>query len=172
MRTERIALVGMMGAGKSSVAEHLAGRLGWSLLELDALVARRSGRSIEQLFAEQGEEAFRELEEAEALAALSGATQVVVDLGGGAPVRPATKQALRDGATVVWLRATPETLAQRVGSGAGRPMLGEDPLARLTELSAARAADYEAVADYVLDVDDLTVREVSDRITVLTAGER
>ena len=172
MRTERIALVGMMGAGKSSVARMLADRLSWPLVEVDAVVAERAGKSIAELFAVSGEEAFRELEEAEALAALSGASQVVVDLGGGAPTREATRSALRDGATVVWLRASAETLAARVGKGSGRPLLGADPLVAITALNEARAEAYESVADYVLDVDDLSTREVCDRIVVLTSGER
>ncbi len=172
MRTERIALVGMMGAGKSSVARMLADRLRWRLVEVDAVVAELAGQSIPELFATSGEEAFRELEEAEAIAVLTGPSQVVVDLGGGAPTREATRTALREGATVVWLRASPATLAARVGNGAGRPMLGADPLASITALCEERAEDYEAAADYILDVDDLSTREVCDRIVVLTSGER
>ncbi|MHB8682643.1 MAG: shikimate kinase [Acidimicrobiales bacterium] len=165
--TERLVLVGMMGAGKSTVGRLVAERLGWRFVDVDAVVEREAGTTIAELFATRGEDAFR-VAESTALAAVlaDDGHDAVVSVGGGAVVAEANRRALRDAGTVVWLRARPETLARRVGDGLDRPLLAgtTDPATRLEALAQARRQHYEAVADVVVDVDELSVEEVASRV--------
>jgi shikimate kinase len=109
---ERLLLVGMMGAGKSTVARLAAARLGWAWVDTDTEVARTAGASIPDLFARHGEPAFR-LEESRVLAdVLRGDGPLVVSVGGGAVLDEANRAAMRAAGTVVWLRARPETLIE------------------------------------------------------------
>ena len=161
-----IVLVGMMGAGKTTVGHQVADRLGWPLVDTDEVVAARTGATPAQLFGERGEAAFRAEESAaldEVLRSVrTGAGPVVVATGGGVVVAEANRQALA--AAVVWLRAAPGTLAARVGTGEGRPLLAGSPSAALTTLAAERAGLYEAVATAVVDVDDLAAEQAADRV--------
>jgi shikimate kinase len=161
-------LVGMMGAGKSTVGQVLATRLGRHFVDLDDLVAERAGWSIPAIFAAEGEEGFR-AREARALAdvaeeATAGRRSLVVACGGGVVLSSANREVLRSSGRVVWLRATPATLDDRVGGGEGRPLLGEIPRNTLEELSEERAVAYEAAATEIVDVDELAPDEVADAV--------
>jgi len=165
---ERLLLVGMMGAGKSTVARLAAARLGWAWVDTDTEVARTAGASIPDLFARHGEPAFR-LEESRVLAdVLRGDGPLVVSVGGGAVLDEANRAAMRAAGTVVWLRARPETLIERVRDGAGRPLLvgdrPEDRADTLRTLDAERRPVYAEVADEVIDVDDLDPPTVTGRL--------
>lgn len=161
---ERVILVGMMGAGKTSIGQRLANRLGWRYLDSDEQVERNTGRTVPEIFETDGEAAFRR-EEARALAeATAGAEPSVVSAAGGSVLDAGNRELMRRAGPVVWLRAEPATLAARVGSGAGRPLLAPDPAAALPRLDAERRPLYAEVADVVVDVDDLTPDEVVDRI--------
>jgi shikimate kinase len=162
----RVFLVGMMGVGKSTVGRLLADRLGWPYLDSDEQVQRHTGRTVPEIFAADGEPAFR-AEEKRALAeAASGDTPVVVSVAGGAVLDPDNRKLLRDRGRVVWLRANVDTMAERVGDGEGRPLLGGEggPAAALAELYPQRRPVYEELADVVVDVDQLTPGEVVDKI--------
>ncbi len=162
--TERLLLVGMMGVGKTTVGQLLAERLGWRYLDSDAQVAQTTGRTIPEIFSEDGEAAFR-AEEARALAeAVSGADPTVVSVAGGAVLSRENRALLVRSGTVVWLRARPETLARRVGDGAGRPLLGTDPGAALAALYKVREPLYREVASVVVDVDELAPEMVVERV--------
>ena len=161
---DRLLLVGMMGAGKSTVGERCAGRLGWRYLDSDAQVVADTGRTVPEIFAADGEVAFRAEESLVLAEAVAGADHVVVSVAGGAVLAEANRDLLRRSGTVVWLRADPAVLAGRVGAGEGRPLLGEDPAAALVALDAVRRPLYESVADGVVDVDDLGPDEVVDRV--------
>lgn len=161
---DRIILVGMMGAGKTTVGRSLADRLGWSHFDSDAQVMARTGRTVPELFAEQGEPAFR-AEESQVLAdALSGDGPVVVSAAGGVVLSEANRDLLARSGTVVWLRADPRLLLERVGRGRGRPLLDDDPATRLVELYEVRRPLYESVADLVVDVDGRSPDEVVEQI--------
>lgn len=161
---DRLFLVGMMGAGKTTVGQVLADRLGWPHLDSDGQVAQATGRSIPEIFAERGEEAFR-AEEAKALTrATTSATPVVVSVAGGAVLDPENRRLLGRSGSVVWLRARVDTLAARVGSGDGRPLLDHDPAAALRHLEAQRRPMYQQLAQLVVDVDDLPPTLVAERI--------
>src|SRR5205085_292362 len=115
--------------------------------------------SIATMFAARGETAFREVEARALPSFLAASTASVLSVGGGAVIDVRNRQALA-GQDVVWLRASPETLAGRVGDGSGRPLLGgEDVPVALARLSGQREPLYTEVADVVVDVDELTVDE-------------
>jgi shikimate kinase len=161
---DRIILVGMMGAGKTTVGRRLAERLGWGYLDSDEQVAESTGRTVPQIFAEEGEAAFRATESRVLLAALAGSEPVVVSAAGGVVLSEANRARMADSGTVVWLRADPTLLARRVGTGEGRPLLEDDPGAALATLAAQRRDLYASVAAVTVDVDDLTPEQVVDRI--------
>jgi shikimate kinase len=160
-----IWLVGMMGAGKSAVGARLAARLALPFFDTDAEIEREARASIAEIFAREGESGFRAREQKaiEALLARGG----VVALGGGALTVPGTLERLEAHGRVVYLRARPETLLARVGTGEERPLLhGLDPAARgdrLRGLLERREADY-ARAGLVVDVDEASVEIVAERI--------
>ena len=154
----------MMGAGKTTVGQALARRLGVPYYDSDAQVEQRTGRTVPEIFAQDGEAAFR-AEEREALADAVGSDgAAVVSVAGGAVLDPGNRRVLREGGRVVWLRAGVDTLTRRVGDGSGRPLLGDDPGAALARLYEIRRPLYAEVADVVIDVDDLGPDEVVERI--------
>jgi len=137
-----IALVGLMGTGKSSIGRRLAERLGRSFVDSDQEIERAAGMDIPTIFARHGEAAFREGER-RVIARLIEDSPGVIATGGGAFVDPATRALLLERCRVVWLDAPPEVLARRVGRRGGRPLLnGRDPLEVLTELAAKRNPIY------------------------------
>lgn len=160
----RLLLVGMMGAGKTTVGRLVAGRLGWPYVDSDAEVEEATGRTVADLFAEGGEAAFRAAESAALERALVGEGPAVVSVAGGAVLDPANRALLRRSGTVVWLRADPSTLAERLRDGAGRPLLRSDPAADLARLDAVRRPLYAEVADAVVDVDGVAPAAVADAV--------
>jgi 5-deoxy-5-amino-3-dehydroquinate synthase len=169
----RVLLVGMMGAGKTTVGRLLAQRLGWDFADSDSQVEAATGRTVPQLLVEEGEPAFRAAE-SDALRAALGPRGPrgprVVSVAGGAVLDPVNRALLRTSGTVVWLRAQPATLAARVGTGRDRPLLGDDPPAALARLDAVRRPLYEEVAGVVVDVDGLDPTSVVDRVLAVLPG--
>lgn len=153
-----------MGAGKSTVAAAVAEQLGTRAFDLDAEIQRVAGRSIPEIFAESGERAFRALEK-EALQKLPREAGVV-SLGGGTVVDDDTRQELLREGILVTLTADPAVLAERVGTGAGRPLLGEDPMADLERILKDRAHAY-AEAHAVLDTGTLQHEELVAEIVAV-----
>lgn len=156
-------LVGMMGAGKSSVGRALAELSGRNFQDTDLLLQNRLGRSIGQLFARYGEDAFRD-HETSLLRSLEPSACVLAT-GGGIVCRDENWRELRRLGTTVYLRAEPETLLERLEqSKKKRPLLEtEDWAERLRMLLAGRAAFY-CQADIAVDVDGRTVQEVAESV--------
>ncbi len=174
-RPGTIWLVGMMGAGKSTVGPALAARLGRSFVDTDGEIERSAGCSVAECFAREGESGFRARERA-AIARVAG-TGVVVALGGGAIAQPGAPAWLASAGTVIHLRARPETLLGRIGDGADRPLLRDldfaSRRARLEALMQERRSAHET-ASIVVDVDERSVedvvKQVESRLRALGGG--
>jgi shikimate kinase len=154
----------MPGSGKSSIARRVARKSGRRVVDVDAEIERAAGRSIPEVFAAQGEDGFRALESEVLVSLLAGDDPLVIATGGGAVLRDENRAAMRARGVVVWLRATPQTLAERVGDGRTRPLLAGDPLGNLTRLLAERAGAYAAAAHAIVDVDRTPFDKVTDRV--------
>ncbi len=166
-------LVGMMGVGKSTVAGLLAGRLAWPVLDTDAVVEQHANASVAEIFARDGEAAFRAAESDIVAGLAKTATPLVASVGGGAVLSEPNRRAIRAAGTVVWLRARPATLADRVGSGRGRPLLlerGLEPEEALEKLVAERRPYYEEVADVVVDVDGISPDDAAGLVLAALNG--
>lgn len=151
-----VVLVGMMGSGKSTVGPGLAERLGRRYVDSDEVIEQRTGMTIAALFKSKGEPFARDVEQRVLAGALADPVPSVIGTGGGIVTRMAGRDALRTAPFVLWLRGQPETLARRVGNGAGRPLLaGTDVLETVRRLTRERRALYEEVAHAVIDVDVL-----------------
>jgi shikimate kinase len=162
--TRRILLVGMMGCGKTTTGALVARRLGWDYRDSDADVEALTGRTVPEIFERDGEAAFRKVE-AEVLAnACTSERPTVVAVAGGAVLDQDNRRLIRECGTVVWLRAEPHRLAERVGDGAGRPLLEGDKDEIMARLLEERAPHYAEVADAVIDVDHITPDQVADRV--------
>jgi shikimate kinase len=157
---DRIVLVGFMGCGKSTVGPLVAGRLGWGFLDLDAWIEGRNGRSVDRIFAEDGEAFFR-WEERLAAEAVRDRKRCVVAAGGGAFAVPRTRELLRDGAVSVWLRCDAETLLERVFRAGGRPLATNRE--RMLELLAGREASYR-LADLAVEASRAAPEEVASSV--------
>ncbi|HEX2192499.1 MAG TPA: bifunctional shikimate kinase/3-dehydroquinate synthase [Acidimicrobiales bacterium] len=153
-------LVGMMGAGKSTVGRALARRRGWDFFDSDARIEERTGRTVGEIWADQGEPVFRRLESEVLAEALSAERPAVVAAAGGVVLDPGNRARLRECEAVVWLRARPETLVPRVATSSHRPLLDSDPAGVLARLAAERAPLYAEVADVTVDVDGLPAEQV------------
>lgn len=151
-----IALVGLSGSGKSTLAPLLASRLGSrTVVDLDRVVEERFGQSVADIFAGRGEADFRDAESDALAAALAGPPSVIAT-GGGIVLDAENRRALGSNAFVVWLRAHPSHLEQRLsGPTEVRPLLEGDREFALARLSEERAALYGAVADLVIDVEGM-----------------
>jgi shikimate kinase len=164
--TRHVVLVGMMGSGKSTVGPALAARLGRQFADLDGLVEAASKMTVREFFARYGEDEFRNTEGVLLDAALGVPERGVIGCGGGIVTRVGNRRLLRDGrAFVVWLRAEPETLAERLDGVTDRPLLDGDAVGNLQRLAGERAAWYDEVADLVVDVDALDPAAVVDAVT-------
>lgn len=143
-------LIGLPGAGKSTLGRQLARRLGKRFVDADHELEQRLGVSIPTIFEIEGEAGFRDREEA-TLADLAALCDVVLSTGGGVVLRPANRVRLKSNGTVVYLHAEPATLYARVRHSRNRPLLQTaDPLGRLAELYAQRDALYRETADHVV----------------------
>lgn len=146
-----LVLVGMPGCGKSTVGRHLARRLGLDFQDSDHVIEQRLGCSIRDYFAREGEAAFRDLEE-QVLDELTATGGRVLATGGGAVLRPANRERLRERSQVVYLRSTPEELHRRLRHDTTRPLLQvADPLARLRTMYAERDPLYREAAHFVVE---------------------
>jgi shikimate kinase len=154
-------LVGAPGSGKTTVGRALADRLGLGFADVDAVIVDRVGKPIAEIFADDGEDAFRRLEEQVTAELLD--EPGVLALGGGAVLSAKTRSALR-GRRVVWLRVGLAAAVKRVGMDTARPLLLGNVRGRLLALLNERAPLYAQVATQVLDTDDLEPVAVAERI--------
>jgi len=168
MTSRHLVLVGLMGAGKTTVGQRCAQILDRPFVDTDELIEATTRMSVADVFATQGEQQFRAHERAAVADASASPTPLVIACGGGAVLDPENRRQLRAHGVVVWLRASPAELGSRVGADAAdaRPLLagGAPPAATLQRLSALREPAYEAAAHVQVDTEDRTVDEVADAV--------
>ncbi len=162
---QHLVLVGMMAAGKTTVARVAAHRLGRRVFDSDEMIEQRTGRTVRDIFAEDGEPAFRALETEALNSALNDETPSVIAAAGGVVLSADNRTALqRPNARVVWLCADPATLVERVSNAGHRPLLDDDPAGTLQRMFREREALYREVADEVVLVDHLSINEVVEAV--------
>lgn len=160
---ENIALIGFMGTGKSSVGQLAAAQLHFTFLDTDHVIEARAGKTISEIFAEQGEPAFRELER-KIVGELVTRKKTVISTGGGLPINPENLASLKIHSLVVCLWASPEKIWERVRNQTHRPILNEaDPLAKIRRLLEERAPYYRQ-ADVLLNTEMRSVKDVAQQV--------
>jgi shikimate kinase len=163
-----VTLIGYRGSGKSTIAEPLAARLGWSWCDSDSEIELLAGKDIRTIFAEDGEPRFRQLER-DVMARLLARDNLVIAAGGGAVLDEQTARAMRAAGPVVWLQAGVDVLAERIqgdaGTSARRPNLtdlgGRDEIEKLLAL---REPQYRQCASVIVKTDGLAVDEICRRV--------
>ena len=159
-------LVGLPGAGKSTVGRQLARRLQRPFFDSDQVIEQRLGCSIREFFEREGEHGFRDLE-AEVIEELTGLPQAVISTGGGAVLRAENRQRLRDRGQVVYLRAHPDELFRRLRHDKKRPLLQvADPLQRLRDLYAERDPLYRETAHFIIETGRPSVSSLVNMIVM------
>ncbi|MEN8234167.1 MAG: shikimate kinase [Actinomycetota bacterium] len=161
-------LIGMMGSGKTTVGRSLADRRGQPFYDTDSMVEAATGKPIAEIFADDGEERFRQLE-SEAIREIAALIDGVVATGGGVVLDRTNVETMRSNGVTVLLDAPNDTLVSRVSQTDDRPLIVEDPEESLSEIASVRADLYAAAASVTVDADG-TVEEVADRVEAACAG--
>lgn len=158
-----IVLCGMMGSGKTSVAKAYSALYGAKCVDLDEVITSRYG-NISQIFANRGEEYFRDIESeiVEEVSALDVGT--VISLGGGCVLRSKNVSALKRTGKIFYLQAEAETIIQRLKGDSSRPLLQGNSEEKVNSILSSRKAIYAAAADYSVPTDNLTPEQIAERI--------
>jgi shikimate kinase len=165
MTAKNLVLIGLMGAGKTTVGRRCADRLDRAFVDTDDIVRMLAGgATVDEIFQRGGEAAFRALERDAVADVCATPEPLVIGCGGGTVLDPENRRRLRSVGHVVWLQAPVDVLAARVGDGASRPLLRGDPAGALSRLSALREKAYAAAADVTVDTADRAVDEVVDAV--------
>ncbi|MCM1253455.1 MAG: shikimate kinase [Clostridium sp.] len=160
-----IILIGFMGSGKSTVGIKLSYRLRRALEDTDKLIEKSEGRTISEIFQMDGEAYFRNLETECLKKLIQTADDKIISVGGGLPMREENHALLKKLGTVIYLRATPETIYERVKHDTSRPLLqGDNPQEKIRSLMKERAAIYEQAADIIIDVDNKDFEAILEEI--------
>lgn len=161
---DNIILIGFMGAGKTSVGKYLSVQR--PLLDVDQMIEQAAGMSIRDIFASQGEEAFRRLETRVLKELCEDTEHAIISTGGGLPLRVENRELLAKLGTVVFLRVTTDTVLKRLAGDTTRPLLqGADKEQKVMALLAERNTVYEQAAHIVIDVDDKTLSQIGQELS-------
>jgi len=161
---KRVVLIGAPGSGKSTVGAALAKELALDFIDTDQLIEEREGKAITDIFVVDGEPHFRAVE-LETLKHVLTLNDVVISLGGGAPISDHAQQLINSSeSTVIFLDVSLATAAPRVGFNRDRPLLLGNPRAQWQALSDKRRPIYEALADVSIKVDDMSVEAITSEI--------
>lgn len=162
-----IYLIGFMGSGKSTIARCFAREYGMTLVEMDQRIEEEEGRTISRIFAESGEEYFRQLE-TKLLTRLREGKKQVISCGGGAAMREENVKEMRRGGKIVFLRTRPETIYDRVKNSHNRPLLeGNMNVEYIRQLMEKRRPKYEAAAQITVDTDEKSISGICAEILLL-----
>lgn len=161
-----IILIGYMGCGKTTVGKRLAELMDFTFVDTDEMIERQQGRTISEIFGTDGEQMFRTMETTLLEQMLEGKNgRLVISTGGGMPLREENRALLSKLGTVVYLKAEPKTIYDRVKGDANRPLLQcADPFAKIQEMLAARQPVYEAAADSIMQADAPEAGEIAELI--------
>lgn len=165
-RTEdNVVLIGFMGSGKTTVGLRLSYGLKRAIEDTDKLIEKKEGRSINAIFADDGEEYFRNCETELLRELCESRKNRIISVGGGTPVKKENRLLLKKLGTVIYLRIRPETVFERLRQDETRPLLaGPNPMEKICALMEERSVAYEECADYIVDVDELSLDEVASLI--------
>ena len=161
-----IILIGFMGTGKTTISQRVAQRLGWDIIDMDALIVHKAGKPISAIFAEDGENAFRDLENL-CLQPLNGFQNKVISTGGGIILREKNRHLLKQLGKVFLLEASPQTIIDRLADDTSRPLLqgsNEEKLKKIEKLLSSRQLLYEETADYIIETSDQSPEDIAEEI--------
>jgi len=154
-----------MGSGKSILGKQLASRLSLDLVDLDDLIVSQAGKTIPEIFKDEGEEAFRALENKVLAEALAQDNEQIIATGGGAVLSAENRALIKQNGHVIWLDASPTVLAERIAGDTNRPLLDDvDPLFKMISLATQRNPLYAEVADLRVDTEKLSDKEAVAKI--------
>lgn len=160
-----VILIGFMGCGKTTVGLKLSYRLRRSVIDTDKEIEREEKRSISDIFATDGEEYFREKETACLRKLLTSTGNQIISVGGGLPLREVNRELLHELGQVFYLRASAETIYERVKNDTTRPLLqGADPQSKIRTMLSERDAYYLEAADVVIEVDNKDFEQILSEI--------
>ena len=161
---KNIFLIGFMGCGKSTIADHLLKEYGMDIVEMDRELVERVGMTIPEIFATRGETYFRD-EETKLLTECGEKSNVVISCGGGAVLREQNVNIMKTSGVVVWLTANPSTILERVGKDENRPLLkGNKNVSSIQEMLEKRLPCYEKAADIQVETDGRKVEDICKEI--------
>lgn len=162
---DNIILIGFMGCGKTSVGIRLSYALKRTIIDTDKWIEKKQGMAISEIFARQGEEAFRQMETQCLQELIATENGRIISTGGGLPVREENHTFLKQLGRVYYLKVTPETVYERLKGDTTRPLLqGDDPKAKINELLSFREPLYEKCADFVIEVSGKSFDEIIAQI--------
>lgn len=169
--TKNIVLTGFMATGKTAVGKELARICGMRLVDIDEEIEKEQGVRISDIFRDQGEGRFREIETG-MIRRYSKEKHLIISTGGGAVLREENMEALREAGVIFCLKASPETILKRTSGNDDRPLLKvEDPMSRIRELLAFRAPYYER-AGIMVDTDDKPPHQIAEEIAEIVKCKR
>ncbi len=165
MNKVNIILIGFMGSGKSSLGKWMSANAGFGFLDTDEYIEEKEKRTINEIFAADGEEYFRNLETGTVRELTGELENTVISVGGGLPIREENQVNLKKLGKVIYLRAKPETLIERLKGDESRPLLkGGNLEDKINSLMSARSEIYEKAADIIVDTDGLTLEYIYNDI--------
>ena len=158
-------LIGYMGCGKSTIGKKMSEILNIKLVDTDAWIEERQGMTVSEIFATKGELFFRDLETGALQELLEEKELMVISVGGGLPVREENRSLLQQLGQVIYLKAQPETIYNRIKGDTTRPLLQtENPMEKIREMLGQREEKYQVAADKIVTVDDKDLSEILDEI--------
>lgn len=158
-----IVLIGFMGCGKSTIGRELKKSLGYHFIDTDHVIEEQAGKSIPEIFEQDGEQAFRDME-TEVLKEIihQKSNHHIIATGGGMPMRPENQALLQKLGFVVWLSCKPEKILDRTARSSNRPLLNcDDPLAKISDLLKDRSPVYDSSSHMMIDTSELDFHEIS-----------